>query len=71
MRFKASSITYDETSWMLLSLYRATVKTGESFKSYVCNVFHGKVWGDDLVAAALETCGTFLFQLLHQFQKHR
>ena len=28
------------------------LETGESFESYVCNVFYGKVWGDDLVAAA-------------------
>ena len=28
------------------------LETGESFESYVCNIFHGKVWGDDLVAAA-------------------
>ena len=28
------------------------LKTGKSFESYVCNVYHGKVWGDDLVAAA-------------------
>ena len=29
------------------------LETGESFESYVCNIYHGKVWGDDLVAAGI------------------
>ena len=28
------------------------IDTGESYESYCYNVYHGKVWGDDLVAAA-------------------
>ena len=27
-------------------------ETGESYESYVMNIFRGKVWGDDLIAAA-------------------
>ncbi|MCG8620467.1 MAG: hypothetical protein MJE68_00520, partial [Proteobacteria bacterium] len=27
-------------------------ETGESYESYVCNIYHGRVWGDDLVCAA-------------------
>ena len=27
-------------------------ETGESYESYVTNIFRGKVWGDDLIAAA-------------------
>ena len=29
------------------------IDTGESYESYCYNVYHGKVWGDDLVAAAI------------------
>ena len=29
------------------------VETGESYKSYCCNVYRGNVWGDDLLASVV------------------
>ena len=34
------------------SIENELIDTGESYESYCYNVYHGKVWGDDLVAAA-------------------
>ena len=43
-------IPYAENPNRFYKFYEHLLRAGESYESYVVNVFHAKVWGDDLIA---------------------
>ena len=46
------------------------IDSGESYKSYCYNVYRGKVWGDDLVAAAFSNMWNVLISIISPCYKY-
>ena len=59
-KYTAESLMRQAAMHMLRNPYRyyealemQLIRTGESYESYVYNVFHQNIWGDDLLAAVI------------------
>ena len=59
-KYTAESLMCQAAMHMLRNPYRyyealemQLIRTGESYESYVYNVFHWNIWGDDLLAAVI------------------
>ena len=47
------------------------IKTGESYESYVFNIFHRNIWGDDLIAAVIGDMWNIAISIVTPFIKNQ
>ena len=52
------------------ALENELIDTGESYESYCYNVYHGKVWGDNLVAAAISNMWNISISIISPCYKY-
>ena len=52
------------------SIEQELTESGESYESYCYNVYHSKVWGDDLVAAAFSDMWNVAISIVSPMYKY-